>query len=189
MSAKPIIDLQGAEYARDPLPAYATMRETCPVYANIEPGWMNPERVGPVWYVSRYDDARELLLDTKRFVKDYKLAFSADELAQMPPMTGVWELASESLINKEAPHHSRLRGLVNKAFTPRIVETLRHRVQAIADELFELEDLSAFGVQGDSERRDIIRRIQMADDALDAEGHVDFYAKSQFDKVQASIRA
>jgi cytochrome P450 len=37
----------------------------------------------------------------------------------------------------DPPDHTRLRGLVNKAFTPRVVERMRGRVQAIVDELID----------------------------------------------------
>src|SRR4029079_10294991 len=51
--------------------------------------------------------------------------------------------ATPPFLFMDPPDHTRLRGLVNKAFTPRVVEDLRPRVQAIVDEL-----LDAAGVRG-----------------------------------------
>ncbi len=61
--------------------------------------------------------------------------------------------------------------------------------QAIADALFGLEELSAFKVQHDSERKEIIKRIERTDDPFEAEGHVDFYAKSLFHDLTQSLRS
>src|SRR5262249_57635319 len=41
----------------------------------------------------------------------------------------------KSMIHMDPPDHTRLRGLVNKAFTPRAVEAMTGRIQAIVDEL------------------------------------------------------
>jgi cytochrome P450 len=37
----------------------------------------------------------------------------------------------------DPPDHTRLRGLVNKAFTPRVIDNLRPRIQQIVDELLD----------------------------------------------------
>jgi len=42
-----------------------------------------------------------------------------------------------SMVSVDEPDHRRLRGLVSKAFTPRYMESLRSRVQEIADELLD----------------------------------------------------
>ncbi|MBV8996527.1 MAG: cytochrome P450 [Pseudonocardiales bacterium] len=46
-------------------------------------------------------------------------------------------LLVKSLISTDPPDHTRLRGLVRKAFSPRLVERLRPRIQQIADELLD----------------------------------------------------
>src|SRR5438445_2128904 len=47
------------------------------------------------------------------------------------------------MFNSDPPSHTRLRSLVNKAFTPRVVEDLRPRIEALVDEL--LEDIGRRG--------------------------------------------
>src|SRR6185295_5535972 len=47
------------------------------------------------------------------------------------------EAIMRNLLMLDAPDHTRLRRLVVKAFTPRLVESLRPRVQAIVDELLD----------------------------------------------------
>lgn len=137
MSDSPTFDLHGPGFAADPYPTYAEMRQRCPVHRAVEPDWTNPASLTPIWYITRHDDARAVLLDTETFVKDMRLAFTEAEMAALPPIHGIWEVASETMINREGEDHARLRGLVNKVFTPRMVETLRDRVQAIADSLID----------------------------------------------------
>ena len=48
-------------------------------------------------------------------------------------------MESPSLLVTDPPEHARLRRLVSRAFTPRAIDGLRHRVQEIADTL--LDDL------------------------------------------------
>jgi cytochrome P450 len=61
------------------------------------------------------------------------------QLASDP--TGPFGVVAKTVLGmmlvKDDPDHARLRGLVNKAFTPRVVAELRPRVQAIADELLD----------------------------------------------------
>src|SRR5215467_13010930 len=91
-----------------------------------------------IWFVTRYEDAMTVLLDDARFVRDPVLALTPDELdafrADMPDVVG---LLDDHMLNKDGDDHRRLRRLVTKAFTPRMVERLRPRIQEIADELVD----------------------------------------------------
>jgi len=63
------------------------------------------------------------------------------------------------MLLSDPPSHSRMRGLVNKAFTPRMIDNLKNRIQTLVDEMLE-------GVQGKG-RMDI-----MADLAIPLPGVV-----------------
>ena len=52
----------------------------------------------------------------------------------MPPAL---ELIENHMLNRDGDDHRRLRRLVTRAFTPKMVEQLRPRIQAIADELLD----------------------------------------------------
>ena len=52
----------------------------------------------------------------------------------MPPAL---EAIENHMLNRDGDDHRRLRRLVTKAFTPKRVEQLRPRIQAIADELLD----------------------------------------------------
>ncbi len=109
------------------------MREESPVH--LQPG-LDGET--PIWFVTSYDDVVALLTDNERFVLDPKLALTPDELEARAAEVAADDRASENLLAKDGDDHRRLRRLVTKAFTPRIVEQLRPRIQQIADELIDL---------------------------------------------------
>jgi cytochrome P450 len=113
---------------------YAAMREHDPVFR--QPG-LDGETA--IWFVTRYDDVVAVLLDDERFVLDAGLAFSPEELEQrrgpIPPELD--ERINAHLLTSDGERHRRLRRLVTKAFTPRMVEQLRPRIQEIADELLD----------------------------------------------------
>ncbi|HEX6404617.1 MAG TPA: cytochrome P450 [Pseudonocardiaceae bacterium] len=104
----------------NPYPAYAHLRATQPIHCVVLP---NGRRR---WLITRYADAERALCDP-RLVKARPVDDLPDEVR--PLVT--------SLISTDPPDHTRLRALVRKAFSPRLVERLRPRIQQIADELLD----------------------------------------------------
>ena len=126
-------DLYSHEFRRSTHETYARMRAESPVH--LQPG-LDGET--PIWFVTRYDDVVTVLRDNERFVLDPKLALTPEELAALReggPEPD--ERVSENLLSKDRDDHRRLRRLVTKAFTPRIVEQLRPRIQELADDLVD----------------------------------------------------
>jgi cytochrome P450 len=132
MSATQRYDLYSHEFRVATHETYARMREESPVH--LQPG-LDGET--PIWFVTRYDDVVEMLTDNDRFVVDPKLALTPAELEAHVAELAADERASENLLAKDGDDHRRLRRLVTKAFTPRIVEQLRPRIQQIADDLID----------------------------------------------------
>jgi cytochrome P450 len=86
------------------------------------------------WVLTTYEDALWLLKDP-RFTKDSrKLYISGDD---KHPMHTEMADRMRNMLMTDPPDHTRLRGLVSKAFTPRMIEQLRPRIQQIADELLD----------------------------------------------------
>jgi len=85
----------------------------------------------PGWLVTSYGDARRLLGDA-RVSKDITQAFDL-----FPPgrARAYASALSANMLAADPPDHTRLRRLVNKAFTSRTVERLRPRIGQIADDL------------------------------------------------------
>lgn len=116
------------ENISDPFPALAVLRENAPVY------WSDKLRA---WIVTRYDDIRDAFRDP-RLSSDRIRPF----IAQLDPDTkALVEPLSRNLtlwaVFNDPPKHTRLRGLMNKAFTSRAVDALRPRIADIANGLLD----------------------------------------------------
>ena len=131
---QPKYDLYSHDFKRNPHPTYAAMRAHDPVvhHPGLGEGML-------IWFVTRYDDVQAVLADSSTFVLDPRLAFDPADprLAMFANSHPVMDLVNNNLLNKDGEDHRRLRALVQKAFTPRMVDRLRPRVQAIADELLD----------------------------------------------------
>ncbi|MEM7536986.1 MAG: cytochrome P450 [Chloroflexota bacterium] len=129
-------NLFGSEFKSDPHSVYAQMRQDNPIYCR--PAFYG-ERV--MWFITRYDDVAEVLRDHQRFVKSLRTTMTAGELAQLaadsPVLDPVMELMNNHMLNLDVPNHTRLRSLVNKAFTARVVSQMQGRIQRFADQLID----------------------------------------------------
>ena len=108
---------------RDPYALYARGRDEAPAFLHAG----LPLRVISLF---RYDDVQNTLRDDARFSNAPQAALRGamgGELAAIPP----------SMLITDGAEHTRLRGLVNKAFTPRIVSRLESRMVALAHELVD----------------------------------------------------
>jgi cytochrome P450 len=110
----------------DPYPAYKRLREEAPVL------WS--ERVNG-WVLTRYDDVTMTFNDHGRFKNGgrFEPVFDAvpePQRAEFAPMRHHYRFG---VIGADPPDHTRLRGLIQKAFTPRALEAMRAPVQAIVD--------------------------------------------------------
>ena len=130
MSQPPRVDLFDPAFKADPYPTYARLRSSAPVYRAALPDGRG------VWLITRYEDVLAVLKD-HRFVKDWRGALTPEQLAQVPPIPEVMKPLSQNMLDTDPPDHERLRALVSKAFTPRLIERLRPRVQAISDGLLD----------------------------------------------------
>ena len=110
------------------------MREESPVH--LQPG-LDGET--PIWFVTRYDDVVTVLTDNERFVVDAKLALTEDELRAMDEASPLPndDRVNTNLLTMDGEDHRRVRQLVAKAFTPRMVERMRPRIEDIADDLVD----------------------------------------------------
>ncbi|MEU4546102.1 cytochrome P450 family protein [Nonomuraea dietziae] len=114
------------EFGADPYAVYAGLRAEGPVHAiDFPPG-------ASAFVVVDYEHARPALNDP-RLSKNLASGpeWFRDAISQQNPVLG------DNMLMSDPPDHTRLRRVVSKAFTPRRIERLRPRVQAIADELID----------------------------------------------------
>lgn len=110
------------EFTKNPYRTYAKLRETEPVYSTLFPDGQYG------WIITRYEYAVEVLKDL-RFIKDFsKLTGGKMEHES---------IFTQNMLFSDPPDHKRLRGLVQKGFTPRMIAEMKDRIQEITDELLE----------------------------------------------------
>jgi len=101
------------DFRRDPYPTYASLRGASPVLHEPQSG---------AWLVFDYDGVKRTLHDQGSF---------ASAVSPEGGPTSRW------LIFMDPPRHTRLRALIVKAFTPRVVEGLEPRIRALSRELLD----------------------------------------------------
>ena len=126
-------DLYSDRFRSHTYDTFAQMRAEDPVFC--QPG-IDGETM--IWFLTRHDDVVTVLLDEDRFVRDPALALEAEALAAWKQdLPELLEFTEQHMLNRDGADHRRLRRLVTRAFTPRMVEQLRPRMQEIADELVD----------------------------------------------------
>jgi cytochrome P450 len=117
-----------------------------PVYAELRArGRIHYDEATDHWLIPWYEDVDRLLRD-RRFGRTYHHVATDAEMGRpeiprwhMP----FWDLIRSGILDMEPPDHTRVRKLVSKAFTPRMVERLRPRVQTFVDDL--IDDVAGAG--------------------------------------------
>ena len=113
----------------NPYPFFARLREEDPVH------WCEPMKM---WLVTRYDDVFDGLRDVERLSSNREAMYRDPltpknrRLAQrLVDHLGNW------MLNVDAPRHTRLRKLVNIAFTPRMLRSMEPRVECLVHNLLD----------------------------------------------------
>ncbi|HET8575690.1 MAG TPA: cytochrome P450 [Methylomirabilota bacterium] len=121
-SAEALFDPFLPDFNADPYPFYQRLREVDPVHQS------------PLgfWVLTRYDDCVMVLRDPRFGRAGFEAMLEsvyggAAEPGRLPT----------SMLFRDPPDHTRLRGLVSRAFTPRVIEGLRPRIQQIVDGLLD----------------------------------------------------
>lgn len=129
------------EFLQDPYPTLDKMRQEDPVL------W---SETGKYWIVTRYDDVYSIL-KTLTYEKGLQRWKQVNPLAQfIPPVRKLTESRKKWMLNMDPPDHTRLRSLVNKAFTPSMVAGMRDHIKEIADYLLDqVQDKEEFDLVAD----------------------------------------
>jgi cytochrome P450 len=122
---EPLFNPLSPDYIRDPYPFYERLRTTDPMHITPFGSYV----------ASRHADVTSVLRD-KRFGKDFVDRSSrryGPQIMEEP----VFRSMRHWMLQQDPPDHTRLRGLVVKAFTARRVEDMRPRIQQIVDETLD----------------------------------------------------
>ena len=132
-------------FIADPYPALNELRERGPIHRDTD--WN-------LWLVTRYEDVRAVQRDRRlgRVKQGHALPSDLRPIRELG-LKGwgpYYEVERHSLLMLEPPEHTRIRSLVNRAFTPRRVRELTTPVTSIADALLDdLRDRPSFDLLGD----------------------------------------
>jgi cytochrome P450 PksS len=124
------VNILSPEFKANPFPLLARLRAEQPVCCVTLPDKT------PVWLVTRYDDVKILLTD-ERFAKSRYNALTPEQLRKQPWVPPMFRPLERTMIDLDPPDHTRLRHLVHKAFTPRLIEQMRKRAQTLANDLLD----------------------------------------------------
>ena len=109
------------DYLADPYPAYRRLREIDPYHPSLVTGQL---------VVSRYEDVDRILRDHKRFGNDFTKGGTPRQMKTRSKL-------QKSMLSLDPPDHTRLRGLVSRAFTPRSVAEMEGFVRDTAHDLLD----------------------------------------------------
>ncbi|MDQ5827703.1 MAG: cytochrome P450 [Chloroflexota bacterium] len=123
-------DLASPQFKADPYPFYAHLRAEAPVWRTTLPDRRT------AWLVTRYEDVASVLKDDT-FAKDKLNAMDPEQRAKMPWVPSFLKPLERNMLDLDDPDHARLRALVSKAFTPRLIERLRGRIEVLCEELLD----------------------------------------------------
>ncbi|MED0905627.1 cytochrome P450 family protein [Bacillus nitratireducens] len=121
------INLASAQFKEDAYEIYKESRKMQPIL------FVNEVEIGKEWLITRYEDALPLLKDN-RLKKDQANVFPQDTKNMYLSVDNSDHLTTH-MLNSDPPNHSRLRSLVQKAFTPKMISQLDGRIQRVADDL------------------------------------------------------
>src|ERR1700753_616188 len=124
-TTQPLFNPLSPEFIRDPYPSYERLRNTDPMHITPFGAFL----------ASRHAEV-SLVLRDKRFGKDFvdrTVRRYGPQVMEEP----VFRSMRHWMLQQDPPDHTRLRGLVVKAFTARRVEDMRPRIQAIVDETLD----------------------------------------------------
>lgn len=120
-------DLWGQMARQHPHTFYARLRDEQPICRLISPRTGNV-----VWLITRYDDVQSVLKDPL-FIKDpsYFASPTRVEEGSISPTPSL----NQHLLTLDPPDHTRLRMLVQSAFTPKMITGLEPYIRAKAESL------------------------------------------------------
>ena len=124
------VNITDATFKANPFPFYAQLRAQAPVF----PVTLPPKQ--RAWLVTRYDDVLSVLKD-EHFAKDRRNAMTPEQLKKRPWIPAMFKPLERNMLDLDSPDHTRLRALVHKAFTPRLIEQMREQIQVLTNELLD----------------------------------------------------
>jgi cholest-4-en-3-one 26-monooxygenase len=117
---------------RLPIAELAEMRKVAPIWWNEQPEGIGPFGDSGYWVVTKHKDVKEVSRRNDVFSSNKQTALPRYRDEAEP---GSLEAGKVVLLNQDAPHHTHMRKIVSRAFTPRAVESLREELRERAHDI------------------------------------------------------
>ncbi|MCW2687940.1 MAG: steroid C27-monooxygenase [Mycobacterium sp.] len=117
---------------RLPVEELAELRKTAPIWWNEQPLDKGGFNDGGFWVVSKHKDVKEVSRRSDVFSSLAKTALPRYKDGTVGEQI---ETGKFVLLNMDAPHHTHLRKIISRGFTPRAVERLRDDLNARAQRI------------------------------------------------------
>ncbi|HSW69404.1 MAG TPA: cytochrome P450 [Gammaproteobacteria bacterium] len=115
-----ILDIRETEYRQNPYPTFKKMRAEAPI-CKIAPHHH--------WAIAKYADVQTILKNPQLF---------SSKIIANPPAEGPGALLfSCGLVTMDKPDHTRLRRLLSQAITPKIIRSLKPKIQGLCETLVQ----------------------------------------------------
>jgi cytochrome P450 len=124
------LDIRDPDFYNNPYPFYHELRQRVPIFY-----W----ELHDLWTFTRHQDVDRILRD-RRFGRQISHVVSPEELGWPPEREDLkpfYDVDRLSMLDLEPPAHTRLRGLVHKAFMARQIERLRPRLIQLCHDLID----------------------------------------------------
>ncbi|WFA05972.1 MULTISPECIES: cytochrome P450 [Bacillus] len=112
---KALLNGKNSQDPYDPFPWYESIRKESPVHYDED---------SEVWSVFLYEDVKKVISDKDFFSNQF-------------PHTEGTNTFAKTMVSMDPPKHTRIRSIVNKAFTPRVMKAWEPRIQELTDELLK----------------------------------------------------
>jgi len=130
------LDYLNPEFLENPYPTFAKLRAESPVvwdskfYTGFSSG------VG-AWHIFKYADIQSILSNRQISSEMPPLDLERYPVEAREIISQLSSIFKKSIVFSEQQKHTRLRSLVGKAFTPKVVEEMRFPIQKIVDQLLD----------------------------------------------------
>src|SRR4029450_7067295 len=111
---------------RLPIEELAHMRKVAPIWWNEQPKGVGCFDDEGFWVLTKHKDVKEVSLRSDIFSSNAKTALPRYRDEADPASL---EAGKVVLLNQDAPHHTHLRKIISRAFTPRAIESLREELR------------------------------------------------------------
>ena len=119
---------------RLPVEELAELRKSAPIWWNEQPLGVGGFDDGGYWVVTKHKDVKEISRRSDVFSSMTKTALPRYQAGTVGDQI---ERGKFVLLNMDAPHHTHLRKIISRAFTPRAIELLREELRQRAGAIAE----------------------------------------------------